>query len=89
MMYLLPDSWPIGGRTGAQRGEFIKATSLTRLAVLLGSSILSAVTFAQEGSQAAGNTSLAQTFYARLAEVCPVGADRHKLQEAKRYLAKK
>jgi hypothetical protein len=40
-------------------------------------------------AQAAGNASLAQTLYARLAEVCPVGADRPELQEAKTYLAKK
>jgi Tfp pilus assembly protein PilF len=40
-------------------------------------------------AQAAGNATLAQTLYAQLAKLCPSGADRPELQEARTYLAKK
>ncbi len=42
---------------------------------------------AGRAAQAAGNSSGAQSFYARLTEVCPAGADRPELAEAKTILA--
>jgi tetratricopeptide (TPR) repeat protein len=39
--------------------------------------------------QASGDTSGAQSFYAKLAQVCGAGADRPELAEAKTYLAQK
>jgi tetratricopeptide (TPR) repeat protein len=44
---------------------------------------------AGRAAQAAGNTSGAQAFYAKLTEVCPAGADRPELAEAKTVLAQK
>jgi len=44
---------------------------------------------AARSAQASGNAAVAQTMYAQLAEICPAGADRPELQEAKTYLAKK
>jgi hypothetical protein len=44
---------------------------------------------AARSSQAAGDTSEAQSFYAKLAGICPSGADRPELAEAKTYLAQK
>jgi len=40
-------------------------------------------------AQASGDTSDAQSFYAKLTQVCPVGADRPELAEAKTVLAQK
>jgi predicted Zn-dependent protease len=44
---------------------------------------------AARAAQASGDTSGAQTFYARLAEICGPGADRPELAEAKTYLARR
>jgi tetratricopeptide (TPR) repeat protein len=44
---------------------------------------------AARSSQAAGDTSEAHVFYAKLAGICPSGADRPELAEAKTYLARK
>jgi hypothetical protein len=44
---------------------------------------------AARSAQATGNTSGAQSFYAKLAEVCGAGADRPELAEAKTVLAQK
>jgi len=44
---------------------------------------------AGRAAQAAGDTSGAQSFYAKLTEDCPAGADRPELAEAKTVLAKK
>jgi tetratricopeptide (TPR) repeat protein len=44
---------------------------------------------AARSSQAAGDISEAQSFYAKLAGICPSGADRPELAEAKTYLAQK
>lgn len=44
---------------------------------------------AARAAQASGDASGAQSFYARLAEVCSPGADRPELAEAKTYLAQK
>jgi hypothetical protein len=44
---------------------------------------------AARSTQATGNTSGAQSFYAKLAEVCGAGADRPELAEAKTVLAQK
>jgi methylmalonyl-CoA mutase cobalamin-binding subunit len=44
---------------------------------------------AGRAAQAAGNTSGAQAFYAKLTEVCPAAADRPELAEAKTVLAQK
>jgi tetratricopeptide (TPR) repeat protein len=44
---------------------------------------------AARSAQASGDTSGAQSFYAKLAEVCGTGADRPELAEAKTYLAQK
>jgi hypothetical protein len=44
---------------------------------------------AARSAQAAGDTSGAQSFYAKLAQVCGAGADRPELAEAKTYLAEK
>ena len=44
---------------------------------------------AARAAQALGDSTSAQTFYAKLAEVCPPGADRPELAEAKTYLAQK
>jgi len=44
---------------------------------------------AARAAQASGDSSAAQTFYAQLASVCPAGADRPELAEAKTYLARK
>jgi tetratricopeptide (TPR) repeat protein len=44
---------------------------------------------AARSSQAAGDTGGAQSYYAQLAQVCPAGADRPELGEAKTYLAQK
>ena len=44
---------------------------------------------AARAAQASGDASAAQTFYAQLASVCPAGADRPELAEAKTYLARK
>jgi tetratricopeptide (TPR) repeat protein len=44
---------------------------------------------AARAAQASGNTSGAQTFYAKLAEICGPGADRPELAEAKTVLARK
>jgi hypothetical protein len=44
---------------------------------------------AARAAQASGDTGGAQAFYAKLAEICPEGADRAELAEAKTYLAQK
>jgi tetratricopeptide (TPR) repeat protein len=44
---------------------------------------------AARAAQASGDASGAQSFYARLAEICSPGADRPELAEAKTYLARK
>jgi tetratricopeptide (TPR) repeat protein len=44
---------------------------------------------AARAAQAAGDTSTAQSYYAKLAEICSPGADRPELAEAKTYLAQK
>ena len=44
---------------------------------------------AARAAQATGDTSGAQSFYAKLAEVCPAGADRPELAEAKTAMARK
>lgn len=44
---------------------------------------------AARAAQAAGDTNGAQSFYAKLAEVCPAGADRPELAEAKTFVAHK
>jgi hypothetical protein len=44
---------------------------------------------AARSAQAAGDTSGAQSFYVKLAQVCGAGADRPELAEAKTYLAQK
>ena len=44
---------------------------------------------AGRSAQASGDTNSAQTFYAKLTEDCPAGADRPELAEAKTVLAKK
>jgi hypothetical protein len=44
---------------------------------------------AARSAQSAGDTSGAQSFYAKLAEVCGAGADRPELAEAKTHLARK
>jgi hypothetical protein len=44
---------------------------------------------AARAAQASGDTSDAQTFYAKLTEVCPPGADRPELAEAKTFIARK
>jgi hypothetical protein len=44
---------------------------------------------AARSAQALGDTSGAQSFFAKLAEVCAPGADRPELAEAKTYLAQK
>jgi hypothetical protein len=44
---------------------------------------------AGRAAQASGDTNGAQAFYAKLADVCPAGADRPELAEAKIALAKK
>jgi len=43
---------------------------------------------AGRAAQATGDTSAAQSYYAKLTEVCPTGADRPELTEAKTVLAK-
>ncbi len=44
---------------------------------------------AARAAQASGDASGAQSFYAKLAEICGAGADRPELAEAKTYLARK
>ena len=44
---------------------------------------------AARAAQASGDTTDAQAFYAKLTEVCPPGADRSELAEAKTFVAKK
>jgi hypothetical protein len=44
---------------------------------------------AARSAQATGDASEAQSFYAKLAEICGAGADRPELAEAKTYLAQK
>jgi tetratricopeptide (TPR) repeat protein len=44
---------------------------------------------AARAAQASGDTGGAQSFYAKLAEICSSGADRPELAEAKTYLAQK
>jgi tetratricopeptide (TPR) repeat protein len=44
---------------------------------------------AARSAQATGNATVAQSFYAKLAEICAAGADRPELAEAKTYLAEK
>lgn len=44
---------------------------------------------AARAAQASGDTNGAQSFYAKLTEVCPPGADRPELAEAKTFVAKK
>jgi hypothetical protein len=44
---------------------------------------------AARSAQATGNATVAQSFYAQLAEICGPGADRPELAEAKTYLAQK
>jgi tetratricopeptide (TPR) repeat protein len=44
---------------------------------------------AARAAQASGDTRGAQTFYARLAEICGPGADRPEVAEAKTYLARR
>jgi hypothetical protein len=44
---------------------------------------------AARAAQASGDASTAQSFYAKLAQVCPPAADRPELVEAKTYLAQK
>lgn len=44
---------------------------------------------AARAAQASGDTRGAQTFYAKLTEVCPTGADRPELTEARTFVAKK
>jgi Tfp pilus assembly protein PilF len=44
---------------------------------------------AARAAQALGDTGVAQSFFAKLAEVCAPGADRPELAEAKTYLAQK
>jgi predicted Zn-dependent protease len=44
---------------------------------------------AARSAQATGDASGAQSFYAKLAEVCGAGGDRPELAEAKTYLAQK
>jgi tetratricopeptide (TPR) repeat protein len=44
---------------------------------------------AARAAQAAGDTTMAQSFYAQLASICSPGADRPELAEAKTYLAQK
>jgi predicted Zn-dependent protease len=44
---------------------------------------------AARSAQATGDTGGAQSFYAKLAQVCAAGADRPELAEAKTYLAEK
>jgi Tfp pilus assembly protein PilF len=44
---------------------------------------------AARAAQAAGNASAAQSYYAKLSEICVAGADRPELAEAKTYLAQK
>ena len=42
---------------------------------------------AARAAQAAGDTSAAQSFYSKLAEICVAGADRPELAEARKYVA--
>ncbi len=44
---------------------------------------------AAHAAQAAGNAASAQSFYAKLAEICVPGADRPELTESKSYLVRK
>src|SRR6266850_1262698 len=44
---------------------------------------------AARAAQAAGDTTVAQSFYARLASICSPGADRPELAEVKTFLARK
>jgi tetratricopeptide (TPR) repeat protein len=44
---------------------------------------------AARAAQASGDTTVAQSFYAKLASICSPGADRPELVEAKTYLAQK
>jgi uncharacterized protein HemY len=44
---------------------------------------------AGRAAQASGDANTAQVYYAKLTEVCPVGADRPELAEAKTVLAQK
>ena len=44
---------------------------------------------AARSAQANGDTGGAQSYYAKLAQVCAAGADRPELAEAKTYLAQK
>jgi tetratricopeptide (TPR) repeat protein len=44
---------------------------------------------AARSAKDSGDASGAQTFYAKLSEICPAGADRPELAEAKTYLAQK
>jgi len=44
---------------------------------------------AARAAQASGDSGGAQSFYAKLAEICGAGADRPELAEAKTYLAQK
>lgn len=50
---------------------------------------LDALLGAGRAAEAAGDRSGAQSFYAKLTEVCPPGADRPELAEAKTVLAQK
>ena len=43
---------------------------------------------AARAAQALGDSSAAQSFYAKLSEICPAGADRPELAEAKTFLAR-
>ncbi len=44
---------------------------------------------AARAARASGDTNEAQSFYAKLEEICSPGADRPELAEAKTYLARK
>ena len=44
---------------------------------------------AARAAQAAGDSTVAQSFYAQLTHICPSGADRPELAEAKTYLARR
>jgi hypothetical protein len=44
---------------------------------------------AARSAQSSGDTGGAQSFYVKLAGICPSGADRPELAEAKTYLAQR
>jgi tetratricopeptide (TPR) repeat protein len=79
---MLADMWMELKRPAEALGEYrtVLKNAPNRFGGLLG---------AARAAQASGDTSDAQAFYAKLTEVCPAGADRPELAEAKTSLARK